>query len=455
LVIETANSAAVKLWGKSNDVIGKPLQLAIPELKTQSFLQILDEVYTTGKPYFGNEEKIFFEVNGDLKEFYVNFVYHPIIDTSEETKRIIMVAHNVTEQVIAQKELEKARDLLKLAIDAAGIGIWHADLSTGILTFSEQGRTMHGIPDKITLTLTDAINLVDQEYRDQFISNVEKAIEVKERFEDVYLIRQLDNNNARWLKSHGKIYYNEQGAAEYATGATLDITQQKQDDIRKNDFIGMVSHELKTPLTTLNAYVQLLQLRLKPNEDEFTTAALEKVGKQVKKMAAMIAGFLNLSRLESGKIQLVKKHFILQELINDVIDECTLVTSHDKITLIPGELTTVYADREKISSVISNLLGNAFKYSAKDKPIEVKCEQKENMVLVSVRDQGMGIEQQHLSKLFDRFYRVESPQTKTISGFGIGLYVCAEIISQHVGKIWVESELEKGSIFYFSLPMQE
>jgi len=233
-----------------------------------------------------------------------------------------------------------------------------------------------------------------------------------------------------------------------------DITEQKMDDIRKNDFIGMVSHELKTPLTSLNAIVQVLNTKLKASEDVFVPNALEKANNQVKKMSNMINGFLNISRLESGKILIEKSHFDIEELVREITEEQELsVTSH-YISLVECAPITVYADRDKINSVISNLINNAVKYSPKDTTIQVACTVNKNEITISVKDEGMGIKPSDADKIFDRYYRVESNNTRHISGFGIGLYLSAEIIQRHGGRIWLESEPGKGSTFYFTLPLK-
>jgi PAS domain S-box-containing protein len=234
-----------------------------------------------------------------------------------------------------------------------------------------------------------------------------------------------------------------------------DITEQKQDEQRKNDFIGMASHELKTPLTSLHALVQVLQQKLKGTSDPFVPQALNKVNLQTKKMSSLINGFLNISRLESGKLDIVQQSFDMVPLINDQLDEIRLiVTSHTFRFEAPGEIP-VFADREKISSVISNLMSNAVKYSPKGKLIIVSCILKEGQVLLSVQDEGMGIRPQDLPRIFERYYRAGSEHTRHISGFGVGLYLSAEIITRHNGRIWAESEKGVGSTFFFTLPISE
>jgi PAS domain S-box-containing protein len=233
-----------------------------------------------------------------------------------------------------------------------------------------------------------------------------------------------------------------------------DISERKQDEVRKNDFIGMVSHELKTPLTSLTAIVQMANQKLKNSEDPFLAGAMEKANTQVKRMSTMINGFLNISRLESGKIHIDKQRFNIDQLLREVVEETKLTVSSHEVLLSPcGELE-IYADRDKISSVIFNLVSNAIKYSPKGKLVQLSCESKGNEVLVSVTDEGMGIKPADIAHVFDRYYRVQTNHTLHISGFGIGLYLSAEIIGRHDGKIWAESESGKGSTFFFTLPIQ-
>jgi PAS domain S-box-containing protein len=231
-----------------------------------------------------------------------------------------------------------------------------------------------------------------------------------------------------------------------------DITERKQEEQRKNDFIGMVSHELKTPLTSMAAIVQLAHGKLKNSEDKFLSSAMENANRQVKRMTNMISGFLNVSRLEAGHLPLEKRHFDLDQLIGEILKDTRLTVSSHSFSLEECDHITVDADPDKISLVISNLISNAVKYSPKGRRIHVRCKVAGEAVVVSVKDEGMGIKPGDIGRIFERYYRVTTNHTRHISGFGVGLYLSAEIINQHGGKIWVESESGKGSTFYFSLP---
>ncbi len=247
--------------------------------------------------------------------------------------------------------------------------------------------------------------------------------------------------------------HDKEGKVTGVSKIARDITEQKRDEQRKNDFIGMASHELKTPLTSLMALIQTLQRKLATSPDEFVPTALNKAVQQTRKMTSLINGFLNISRLESSKMIIEKQEFDLAELAREMVDDIQMTVTAHSFELDAKDTLTVMADKDKIGSVISNFLSNAVKYSPKGKFIKIKCERHENEAWVSVQDEGMGIRAEDRDKIFDRYYRVKSEHTNNIAGFGIGLYLSAEIIQRHDGRVWLESEKGVGSTFHFSLPL--
>ncbi|MDR3694552.1 PAS domain S-box protein [Mucilaginibacter sp.] len=245
----------------------------------------------------------------------------------------------------------------------------------------------------------------------------------------------------------------QQGNITGLSKIARDITERKLDEARKNDFIGMASHELKTPLTSLHAIIQVASAKLKKSDDKYLAHAMEKANMQVKRMTRMINGFLNISRLESGKIIVEKQSFDIGQLIREILEETRLTVSTHTFSLPAAIPAVVAADRDKISSVLSNLISNAVKYSPAGSAIHIDYQLNGLALTVSVKDQGMGISAEHINKIFDRYYRVEAVHMRNISGFGIGLYLSAEIIKRHHGKIWVESTAGQGAVFSFSIPV--
>lgn len=453
LIIEAANKKVLEAWGKTADIVGKSLMLAVPELLGQEFLDLLDAVFTSGEPYYGNEVKALLERNGIIEEVYSNFVYQPLKDNEGKTTSIMLAANVITEQVLARKNVEQAEEMLQFALKAGNIGTWVRDLKTGKLSITPILKEIYGFDVSKELNMEMVLERVSDEYRDELVSRRRQAIEEAGSYDMTFSFKRFHDDKLIWLRSLGKVAPDEQGNPTIFSGVVLDVTEQKQDEQRKNDFISMVSHELKTPLTSLNAYQQLLQAKSLKLEDPFISGALDKMNVQVKKMTTLINGFLNVSRLESGKILLHKEEFDLKTLVGSVVEEIQLTESSHRIIFLPGTSVIVKADQSKIAAVISNLLSNAIKYSPKADQVEISYEIVEDQVQLMVKDQGMGIKSQNLDKLFERFYRVETKYAHTISGFGIGLYLSAEIVKRHDGKIWVESEPGKGSVFYFTIPL--
>jgi PAS domain S-box-containing protein len=374
-------------------------------------------------------------------------------DSSGAFSAFTGVVMDITEQHLAAKKIERAEESLRMAIDAAGLGSYYINVIDRFFYPSAKLKEFFGFAPDEEVPYEAAINQIHPDYRQTAADLVEAAITKGVKFDLEYPIIGNNDGKLRWVRGIGTVQQDEKGINRYFTGVLHEITEQKQDEIRKNDFIGMVSHELKTPLTSLTAILQVLNAKFKNSEDAFVPGALQKANLQVRRMSAMINGFLNISRLESGKILIEKQTFNIDQLLQEIISEAQMTVTTHHIELLGCGDVEIYADRDKISSVISNLISNAVKYSPKGKLIKVKCGFTDKQITISIQDEGMGIKPADMEKIFDRYFRVETNNTQHISGFGIGLYLSAEIIQRHNGKIWVESESGVGSTFYFSLPI--
>jgi len=454
LIIESVNDMMLHVLGKPLSIVGQKYETLLEQLKNQPELKVLQEVFSTGKTHFCNEIPTELMQNGQRKTGFYNFIYQPIQNEKGLVTTMMIVATDVTEQVSSRLQLQRTEGTLRLSVEAANVGTWFLNNKTKEFFASAQLKELFGYSSSEELTYMDAIAHIPESHRSDVLRAMGSGTANDSHYNIEFPIKDSGEENLRWVKALGKIETETGGALRHFSGVIMDITEQKEDELRKNDFIGMVSHELKTPLTSLNGYTQILHQKALKSGDRFTISALEKVTAQIKKMTSMINGFLNISRLESGKIHLQKEHFYIDELIMELVEESRLTSSTHEISIPVAEHLQVYADRDKIGSVISNLLSNAVKYSPLAKEIEIFCELKDNHVHFSVKDKGMGIKPHDVEKLFDRFYRVEGSQNQHISGFGIGLYLSAEIIERHDGKIAVDSEIGKGSTFYFQLPME-
>lgn len=452
MTIESANKKVLDAWGKDEHIIGLPLIEAVPELKGQNFLNLLDDVFTSGKPYFGNEVKALLEQKGKIEEVYSNFVYWPLKDEKGITNGIMLTANVVTEQVVERQKAQHAEEMLRHSITAARIGTFMLDTKSYKLVASPRLNELFGYGWDEEMTFENAVAQIAEEDRERVISAITESIQTSKTYDIEYRTIGFHDQKLRWVRANGGITQSEEDGNSHFFGSIIEITEQKLDEQRKSDFIGMVSHEMKTPITSVTAYLQVAQ-RLIDKENPALSNALEKSLLQVKKMTTMINGFLDMSRLESGKIHIEKVNFDMAQLVLEIDQECQATISSHKLIFAPVEFTPVSADKDKIGHVISNFISNAVKYSSIGSTIKVACVTEGGNALVSVMDEGIGIAQSERSKLFDRYYRVQSLSTGTISGFGIGLYLCSEIISRHNGQIWVNSIEGKGSTFHFSIPI--
>lgn len=358
------------------------------------------------------------------------------------------VVMDITDQYLSGAEIKRAEEYLRMAVDAAGLGTFQISADERTFKASPKLKELFGFyPDEI-MPYEAAVNQIHADFRACVAANVERTFLEGTRFNMEYQIIGYRDEKKRWVRAIGEVQ--EKDGKEYFTGVIHEITEKKLDEIRKNDFISMVSHELKTPLTSINTYLQLLLRKAEKSDDQFVKQASAQSLKQVKNMTEMINGFLNISRLESGKLHIDRTDFDLSELFKEIqADYQIQYSTHELIFTIPQSII-VNADRLKLAQVINNLVGNAVKYSANKTTISVSFEKMNECIRVIVKDEGIGIKPENLARLFDRYYRVE--QESIIAGFGIGLYLSAEIIEAHGGKIWAESEFGNGSTFYFELP---
>jgi PAS domain S-box-containing protein len=245
---------------------------------------------------------------------------------------------------------------------------------------------------------------------------------------------------------------NEEGQMQLWVGTATDIQELRLLQQQKDDFISIASHELKTPLTSLKASLQLLD-RIKDNNP--SAAMLPKLivqaNKSLDKVNTLIEDLLNASKANEGQLHINAKPFVLAT----AIDECCQHVRTEGIYTITtkGYMDIeVYADAARIEQVVVNFVNNAIKYAPASKEILILIEKVSDMVKISVIDKGPGIPTEKLGYLFNRYYQADNSGSK-YAGLGLGLYICTEIIKQHQGQIGVDSELGKGSTFWFTLPM--
>lgn len=231
-----------------------------------------------------------------------------------------------------------------------------------------------------------------------------------------------------------------------------ELRKLKEFESQKDIFISTASHELKTPVTSLKIFEQLLKKEVINNGHAQYINYLERMEGQVDKLSRLTTSLLEVARWQVGKISVNMNTFDLEKCVKDSVYIAQKNTRKHKILIKGKARREVRGDPDRISQVIDNLLSNAIKYSPNGKKIVVTMGQDDNCAIVRIKDHGIGIDREDQRKIFRRYYRVAGKDENTFPGMGIGLYVCREIIKRHKGRLWVESSRGGGSTFCFTLP---
>lgn len=231
-----------------------------------------------------------------------------------------------------------------------------------------------------------------------------------------------------------------------------DVTERRAIEKQKEEFIGVASHELKTPVTSIKAYAQILHDTLMEKNDPVSADLLLRMDHQIDRLTSLIKDLLDVTKITEGQLILKKQQYDLNELVREVAEDLQMTTRKHTIVKELGELKPITGDKERTAQVMVNLLSNAIKYSPSANKIIIRTSGTEEEITVCVQDFGIGISKEMQKKLFKRFFRVSDESACTFPGLGLGLFIATEIVRKQKGRIWVESAPNNGSTFYFSLP---
>lgn len=254
------------------------------------------------------------------------------------------------------------------------------------------------------------------------------------------------------VKTFYRIYEQSRKLIEIQNALLEEIEFRKQAEHKKDEFISIASHELKTPLTSVKGYVQLLERSIDKGDKETIKKHLQKAQVQLEKLNELIADLLDISKIESGKLKFNKQFFNLEDLLQNIIEIMHQSNPEFTITKVGRAEELIYGDEMRIEQVIINFLTNAIKYSPGTSEIKIFVKTDHGKLYVGIRDYGIGIAPEQQKSVFEKFFRVEETALH-FQGLGIGLYISAEIIRRHGGEVGVHSTMGEGSEFYFTIPI--
>ncbi len=373
----------------------------------------------------------------------------------------LLLAHSALEQLNNELEFRVDRRTLELSLsrehfkflsDNLPVIVWTAAPGGNIDYFNKKWYVYTG------LTLQDSIEQQWQKmlHPDDYDRVVEAWSESIKTGSDFHIESRFLRASDKTWRSHLSTalpFKDKQGETTAWFGISIDIEDQKLALIQKDEFISMASHELKTPVTIIKAFSQILNATIDKNANPRTADFVNRMEKQINKLNKLIIDLLDASKVNEGMIIYEKYPFDFNAMVAEIIEEIQIITETHTIELNLDKTCKILGDRNRISQVINNLISNAIKYSPDANNIVVSSVVKEDELQFCVRDFGIGIPIEQHSKLFNRFFRASEVRSNTFPGLGLGLYISNEIIKRHSGSLNFESEKGKGSVFHMKLPV--
>ena len=445
LLIHDVNDTYLELVGRDrHELENRTIWEAISEA-ADAYAPVMQKVIDTGVEYTATETELVLIRRGVPETVFIDFVYMPI-KSNGVVDSIMVLVIEVTDKVLARQAVEEMEERARLAIEAAETGTYDLDIKKGKLLSSPRFNAILGFDHPASWAeFIEAVHPEDQEKR---LEARKIAFQTGKMFNETRVLYK--DGSVHWIRVNGQVYYDAEGSPERVLGTVIDITDYKRLQQQKDDFISIASHELKTPITSLKAALQMLD-RVKNNPSAQTPRLIDQAMRSMEKISALVDDLLNVSRANESQLKLNKKKIDVANLIEN---SCNSIRVDDKynITTHSPDGLMVDADEHAIDQVLVNLVSNAIKYAPGSPEIKVTAEEEQGYVKISVHDSGPGIPPDKIPHLFERYYQVNGTGYKS-AGLGLGLYICSEIVKKHNGQIGVKSMLGVGSIFYFTLPL--
>ncbi|TDG34915.1 PAS domain S-box protein [Pedobacter changchengzhani] len=486
LVIEIANYQMLQVWHRKDDVIGSKLWDVFPEIEKTEFKGILEDIFIEGKPF-----KVSEALSPHLEtESYIDISYDPLFDHHGKVESILVTVVDITELVKGKKlveqsqyDLQASNEELRTANEALTLTNENLEKVSAALVQSmadvraneDRFRFMlNAIPQQVwTADQNGALNYVNDVVCKDFGFNSDQIS--GRGWQEFIHPEDLDNCLDKWrialnsgqeyvvefrLKfADGTYYWHlaralpfiEKEGVKLWIGTNTNIQAQKHNEELKDEFLSIASHELKTPLTSIKAFNQLMA---RTNKTEGFNLFIKKSSDQIYRLEKLIMDLLDVTKINAGKMSYNMETFNFREMLVATIESIQHTALNHEIIFATGEEMVYYGDRFRLEQVVHNFLSNAVKYSPNGKKVLVDCKIFQENIIVSIQDFGIGIAQENLSKLFDRYFRVDNTATR-FDGLGLGLFISSEILKRHQGNFWIESNENEGSTFYFGLPLDQ
>jgi PAS domain S-box-containing protein len=444
------NKAYTKMFGYSEKELRTmtPKDLIFPDDYKKSMELFLKLV--KGKTQHLIQERRYLHKNGSLIYGIINGSV--VRDKSGKPKYMSAIIEDITARKKIEESLKASEERFRTLIEQSTDVIQLISADGKVLYTSDSIKRVLGYTPQEILG-KDGMAYLHPEDAPRFFEVFARLLEKEGTHVTLEYRLKHKNGSWVWVEATGTNHLADP-AVQAIVGNFRDITQRKQLEKQKDEFLGIASHELKTPVTSIKAFAQILQNRFAKAGDKESALMLGKMDTQINKLTSLIKDLLDVSKVEGGRLKMQSSLFNLDELSKEIVEEVQRTTEMHTIIIKGKTGKTVYADRERIGQVLTNFLTNAVKYSPNNAKIIVSTSVNKDEIITCVTDAGVGIPKEHLPHVFDRFFRVSGESYDTVPGMGLGLNIASEIIKRHDGRIWAESIVGQGSKFYFTLPLK-
>lgn len=515
-IIAEANEPMINFWGKGPNVVGKTVAELLPELQTQPFLQILDEVYSSGVPYHATSDRCDLVIDGQLQTFYFNFTYQPVFNEQGEVYGILNMAIDVTSEMVIQQQLRESEESLRGAIELAALGTWSVDLATRMVQLSDRHLDLLGL-DEPEISLQNLSRLVanqdHERLRKAFLDA--QLLGSAGKFDAEYSIINAKTGKRKIVHALGKVHFNHDGNPVRIAGTVQDVTMQRELQlelesqvqfrteelaatneelaatneelaatneeltestsllIRSNEnlqtFAYIASHDLQEPLRKIQQFGDLLKTQLADANAEQLNY-LDRMQSAASRMSMLIRDLLNFSRISTRREP--NRRLSLDDVMHSVLTDLELVITETGAQIDIDKLPIVSGDPSQLGQLFQNLLSNALKFSQVDTVgnptvprVEIRCQlTKADFLPLSVRPGRLSTHYYRIDmtdngigfdeKYVDRIFQVfqRLHGRNEFAGTGIGLAICEKVVANHGGAITATSQPGKGATFTVYLP---
>jgi PAS domain S-box-containing protein len=472
-VFELFNEPYQRLVGAGRELQDLTVAQALPEVVPQGFVDLLDAVYQSGKPFISGE--IFARLDrrggGELEDAWLNFVYEAVRNAAGEIESIVVFGFDITQQVLARRQLEqlakqlqRSEERLRLVVAGSEIGTFSMNAATLQVEADDRFRALFGFPPGEPFSLERGLAIIHPDDSPDVSKAVADAMSGLNGGNYLAEYRTPSEDGYRWVEARGKVRFSENGEPAEMFGTGLDITARKQAEQTRaqlleeakqrslfdQQILGIVSHDLRNPLTAIVYSAATLARR--ESLDERSRKSAERIQSSAQRASRMVSDLLDFTQARlGGGIRVTRKEADLAEIARAVLAELEASQPSRKLTLqVSGAVLGVW-DSDRLAQVVQNLAGNALSYSPADSEVSVEIRGAGQEVRLSVHNTGAPISPELMSRLFEPMQRGSSATDQTRS-VGLGLYIVKALVEAHEGRVEVQSTTGRGTTFTVHLP---